>query len=729
MYIKNLSAREMKASNEPFVKLLDNYNVEYAIPVYQRNYDWGRKQCRRLWDDIVSIIGVDGYHFFGSVVHKYDSMREHVVIDGQQRLTTVSLLLMAMHKLGSEGEKECDDDMLGKIKSLYCFSRNGGLYPKIRHVDRDKEAYTAVLRGDSDGYDRKHNATRNYNNFVAWVRECQYGIGEIFDAVERLQIVDVELGQNDNPQLIFESLNSTGLALTDGDKIRNFILMNLADGDQGEYYRKYWKDIERNSNYTCSEKDGRTAVTRFVRDFLTVRTADVPRMEDVYPKFKDYYRKRAVEGKTAEDLLAEMKAFSRYLWEVENGETGHACIDRVLKRIALLQFTVCHPFLLNLLNALRVGDITEKDMEGAVRLTENYLLRRVVCNAQSYAQNKIFESLYRVARQSAEKDGVGMVDALVAHLTSKAVSGRFPDDGEFAKNLMWRNIYGLNANKRTYILHMFNGGYSKEGDTSVVAKLRSKQLSVEHIMPQKLTAEWKKALGPEAEIVHRRWLNTIANLTLTAYNGTFGNRNFLHKLRDAEDDAGNKVGFSVSPLPINDYVKRQVEWTEKQLEERQGLMVKAAIEEIWPYPQTEYRISEGSYEELSLEAAPEDFTGTLCISCTISGKAVSMEEGDSWKNIVKAIVRRLDKVYHEALLDMAGEPEGLELKDSGVKYGYEEVVPGVFFCVDSSTDVKIRRLAEICSRIGIGLSEVVFQVQYKKGAWRKPKAKLPTLPF
>ena len=247
----------MKGSEQKLVAYMQGSNKRFVIPVYQRNYDWKTENCKQLYDDLVKVVrNKRKSHFFGSIVSVYNSdgaNDEFLVIDGQQRLTTVSLLLLAMYNLLEQKIIVPVKAMLSeRIYEEYLIDKwqDKDTRIKLKPVKNDRLAFERLFGGDSE-YIPESNLTINYQYFYERIQKEEIVIDELFDAICRLEIISIRLNQDDNPQLIFESLNSTGVALSEGDKIRNFILMGLPAKQQNEYYETYWNRIEECTGRIC----------------------------------------------------------------------------------------------------------------------------------------------------------------------------------------------------------------------------------------------------------------------------------------------------------------------------------------------------------------------------------------------------------------------------------------------------------------------------------------------
>lgn len=706
----------MEARKTTLESLFTGDDTNYIIPVYQRNYSWTSKQCKQLFQDILSIIETDREHFFGSVVLCHVKHHTSSVIDGQQRLTTVSLIWLAMAKLIKDGVKQATSTLAANIRMKYCYEslEDGTIKPRLVHVEKDRAAFVALIEGKEDAFEKDSYVTQNFHLFYEWMKNSDHSLVEFYNAIKNLMMVWIEVDTKDKPQLIFESLNSTGLALTDGDKIRNFILMNLEANLQESYYKKYWIDIEKFSNYSGSQKNAQEAVTLFVRDYMTAQTTRIPALRDVYFKFKEF---TSHKGLTAEELLIDMLKYSRYLFEIENATTKSSKLNIVLKRLALLEMSVCHPFEFKLLDDFYSKKVNEDELSKILVVVESYIFRRLVCEVPTNALNKIFASLYDVAEKLVQKAGISFYEAICYLLTSRKGTGRFPSDEEFMVALATKNIYKMRAKNKIYTFYRLNAGNSAEGDTSVIDKMQPDEngnvvLSIEHIMPQTLNADWKQTLGGEEEAtrLQETWEHTIANLTLTAYNSSYSNSNFTTKLTLKTED-GLGIGFKYSPLHINEFIKQQTSWGEPQLKLRLSEIQHESIE-IWKMPISEYKPTVKEAESLSLEDETEDFTNTIFIDCYINGEQLPIKQDENWVNVLIGIIKYLYREYKFDLQKIANDDSLTVLQNETNKYMNSVLVQdGIYAYLKSSTAIKIGILKDIFEELGLEQDSLVFHVK------------------
>lgn len=574
----------MKGSEAKLVSYMQGADKRFVIPVYQRNYDWRIENCKQLYDDLIKIIRSDRKsHFFGSVVsvHNDGEYNEFLIIDGQQRLTTMSLLMLSMYNLMKEGVvTSAQGNLSDKIFKTYLIDewQEDETRIKLKPVKNDSKAF-AMLFGDAGDHVRESNLTINYNYFYSRIQKGEISVDELYTAITRLEIINITLNQDDNPQLIFESLNSTGLALSEGDKIRNFILMGLPVKEQAEYYDAYWNRIEVCTNYD---------VSLFIRDYLSVKQQAISPMSKVYVTFKDYVED--VQTQT-EELLRDMLAYAKRYEILLKGKTGDRALNACINRLNRLETTVTRPFFLEVLRLWEDGTLLASDVCEIFLFTESYLFRRTICDLPANAVNKIFLLLHKeIIRFDGGADDYAAKFKYA--LLTRSDRGRFPADAEFVEALSARQVYQMNSKNKLYILERFENFGTVE-DKDVYRHVDDGTYSIEHIMPQHLTPAWVEELGADFEEIHTVWLHRLANLTLTAYNAKYSNSSFKEK-RDMTN------GFRESGVRMNTWIAQQEKWTFSELEERSSRLVNQALK-IWARPSTDYKPIEKQLDSCTLD--------------------------------------------------------------------------------------------------------------------------------
>ena len=485
----------MKGSEGKLLEYMQGTKKRFVIPVYQRNYDWKTENCKQLFDDLVKVARQHrSSHFFGSIVSSYvpsGRFTEYLVIDGQQRLTTVSLLLLAMHNLIIEGKVHPQtESMAQEILEDYLVDKYQPRETriKLKPVKNDRAAFEKLFDSDEE-HDKKSNLTYNYEYFYNRIQKEEITIEELYDSLFALEIINIDLTPDDDPQLIFESLNSTGLALSEGDKIRNYVLMGLPAKDQIEYYEKYWNKIE-----LCTGYD----VSMFMRDYLSVKQLTIPAIGRIYVSFKTYVEDNTLE---TEDLLKDLLDYARSYEILLKGKSTDkekstdTLLNACIYRLNRLETTITRPFFLEVLRIYKKGILSLGDVREIFLLTENYLFRRNICDLPTNALNKIFLMLHReIVRYDG--DETNYLEKLKYALLSKTDRGRFPRDEEFQEAIGTRQVYLMNIKNKAYILERFEN-YGIDEDKDIYRHLDDGTYSIEHIMPQNLTPDWVEDLGED----------------------------------------------------------------------------------------------------------------------------------------------------------------------------------------------------------------------------------------
>ncbi len=685
----------MKGSECKFVKYMDGSDKRFVIPVYQRNYDWKTENCRQLYDDLVKIVkGNRKSHFFGSLVSVYNPEGDHeefLVIDGQQRLTTVSLLFLAMYNLIEKGIVTPEDDKLKqRIFENYLVDKYQpeDTRIKLKPVKNDQMAF-GKLFAEPESYIRESNLTVNYQYFYDRIQKQEITIDQLYAAIRCLEIIDIKLNTEDNPQLIFESLNSTGLDLSEGDKIRNFILMGLPTKEQDEYYDKYWNRIE-----ICTKYD----VSAFIRDYLSVKQQAIPQQKKVYVNFKDYVELGDIQ---TEPLLKDMLDYAKRYQVLLEGKTGNAALDACIFRLNRLETTVTRPFFLEVLRLYDERTLTLAQVTDVFLTTENYLFRRTICDLPTSSLNKIFLMLHReVIRYDGTEENY--VDKFKFALLSKRERARFPRDDEFVEAFAERQIYSMNSKNKIYIMERIENFGTAE-DKDIYRHCDDGTYSIEHIMPQHLTPSWQKELGEDYEQIHEKWLHRMANLTLTAYNSKYSNSSF-------EEKKTMQNGFDDSGIRMNTWIAKKDKWTLTELEERNDYLMQRALE-IWASPVTAYKPEERQMDSYTLDDDAE-LTGRLIARFTFKNTEQPVA---SWVEMFQKVVQILYDEDKTIITKLALSDEDNIAVHFGTNPGAFskclEVGDGIYVWTNTSTQSKISVLNRLFKLYDEDPSDLVFYLR------------------
>ena len=691
----------MKGDAKPLVQFMDGADKRFIIPVYQRNYDWKEEQCKQLYDDLVKLVVKNRKnHFFGSIVSVHDPdgySQEYLIIDGQQRLTTVSLLLLAMFNLLNQGTIKTEKaNIAQKIYEEYLVDKFQPAEKriKLKPIKNDQDAFSRLF-GDEEDFVQSSNVTQNYRYFSNRILRQEITADQLYHAISRLFIIDISLSQDDNPQLIFESLNSTGLDLSEGDKIRNYILMGLSTDRQEKYYTKFWHPIEIKTDFD---------VSTFIRDYLSIKQQQTPNIRRTYFSFKEY-----VEGlldPNLDDLLSDLLAYAKRYEYLSKPKSINYLLTSCIRRLNRLDITVIRPFLLEILRIHEEGKLTENEMTEVFRVVENYLFRRSICDLPTNSLNKIFLLLHKDVVKLNGSSESRYVEKLKYILCSKRERARFPEDNEFAAALAQRDIYAMQPRNRGYLFERFENGDSRE-DKDIYGRVDDGTYTVEHIMPQHLTTDWRDALGEEYESIHSTWLHRLANLTLSAYNSKYSNRSFQEK-RDMTD------GFRESGFRLSLPLVQLDQWTLPEIENRSKTLVQHALT-LWPYVNTAYVPSQIQLEECTLDD-DVNLTGTQIMKFYFMGKEFG---APNWTDMYQKVVAQLhegDKVVLNRLADNSDNEDGLKAYVSRTAEQFLQSYPledKLFLQTHASTATKVTLLRKFFKLFNTDPNDLIFY--FKQG--------------
>ncbi|WQR94294.1 DUF262 and DUF1524 domain-containing protein [Helicobacter pylori] len=535
---------------------------QFVIPIYQRVYSWGKEQCEQLWDDIIKIGGddkMDG-HFIGSILYvQVDDTHSSplLIIDGQQRLTTITLLFIALRDHLNDEDEFLKKFSHKKVESYLINSDEKG-DNKFRLIlpESDKDTLLSLI----DENKRKPSEpsvkiVENFKLFEKWISENTGKLETIFKGLEKLMIVWIALDKGkDDPQLIFESMNSKGIELTQTDLIRNYIVMETEIEKQEDFYNGYWRAMEEDFKQSKRED----LFNKFVRHYLTIKTGKIPIEKRVYEAFKDYQQKEGIE---IEDLLKDLQKYCGYFCQIAFKKEDNKDLNKALSFLVDLEMDVVYPLLLELYSDYKDGVLSKQDFIPIIYLIESYICRRAVCGLGTNSLNKVFPF---VTKKINKDQYLESIKVHFGYLTEKQ---RFPNNDEFKEHFITIDFYHFQ--KKKYFLERIESFDTNE-------PVNTKECTIEHIMPQTLTEEWERDLGENFQAIHDKYLHTIGNLTLTGYNQEYSNKSFQEK-RDMEK------GFKQSPLRLNQSLKDLEPFGEKKIEKRANDLADWALK-IWTYP-------------------------------------------------------------------------------------------------------------------------------------------------
>lgn len=631
----------MKGYAKPLHEFIEGHKIQFVIPVYQRNYDWLIDNCDQLFSDLVKLSRSNRCsHFFGSIVtSSADSSYNRLVIDGQQRLTTISLLLLAGIKavkadaIEISEESKIDEAYEVFLKAKFC---NSDRKIKLVPIENDRIAYDKIFN-EEDSFDEDSKVTRNYRHFYDLLTRKPQALSfdQLLDAIERLQIISIELDSDDDAQLIFESLNSTGLALTEADKIRNYLLMSLTPEEQHMCFKNYWQKIEQATE---------NQPTKFLRDYLTIQQQlqRPVRQSNIYYEWKKY-----MDGHDRKEELVKMLDYAHYYQQVTEAKLSTAKLSEKMRHICNIETDVTNVFFIQFLKYASANNLSEDEIFKVIDLVENYLARRIVCNMPGNALTQVFCALHKDVLKSIEEYSSANVelgnsysDILTYHIMRRDGNYQLPRDMQFVESIKTRDAYHMLKPFQIFLFERLENSVHGEYN-DVATDMKKRDATIEHIMPQTLNGDWKAMLGDNFEEIQDKYLHTFANLTLTGINSELSNKPFEIK-RDGKK-IGNEIypGYKNSKYRLTKNVTLCDKWTEIELQNRCNEIV-ATFLRLYPLPQTTFKPLPKPVDEVSLE--DESFTPT-----NRQLKGFRLYDNDysetTWKDMLLRVVKMITEKY------------------------------------------------------------------------------------
>lgn len=613
----------MEARKIKLLEFIGNGKKTFNIPVYQRNYDWKEEQCRKLFEDIQNIVKSDYEieHFLGTVVFVSSksemNFNEYVLIDGQQRITSIMLLLKVLH------EKVTDENDKEEIWEEYLINKRApeeNLRIRLKPVESDGMPYKKLI--EENDISLTSNVCKNYRLFEKLIQESNYSAEEIYKALGKIELVYIQLEKgkkSENPQMIFESLNSTGLSLTQGDLIRNYLLMNHEYEKQKMLYKNFWLEIEKR---ITNEK-----ISDFVRDYLTMKNGSISNKDKVYDDFKKYIKQNN-ENMDEEGILEELKTYSEYYSWFLNGNSPNNKINEKLSEFRYLRNTTVYPLILSVFeDTYSYKNINENELFDILNLLISYIFRRSVCGYTTNSLNKVFASIVVLLKS---KD-------IYKQIEKGLMNKSFPGDEEFRAEFIKCNFYKKGTEFCKYTLKLLEIFENKE-------QTDMENITIEHIMPQTLNSEWRIELGSKFEQIHSEYINTIGNLTLTGYNPELSNKNFELKKRYYEE----------SNIKMSREIANYDKWKDTEIKDRAEQLFEKA-KRIWKLPQgyDNKNIDNLEYGKNYLLGSNINITGKKPSKLIISGKEYSIK---SWKELIEKLCLELYELEPRILRELIYNP-------------------------------------------------------------------------
>lgn len=697
----------MKGYAKSLYEFIEGNKIQFIIPVYQRNYDWLVENCDQLLNDLVKLSHSNRQsHFFGSIVtSSADCSYDRLVIDGQQRLTTISLLLLAGIKAVKDGAIEISDQK--RIEEAYEAFLNAKFCNterkiKLVPIDHDKIAYDKIYNNE-ELLDENSKLTRNYRHFYdKLTRKPQVlSFDQLLDAIERLQIISIELDKDDDAQLIFESLNSTGLALTEADKIRNYLLMSLTPDEQQFCFENYWQKIELATE---------SQPTRFLRDYLTIKQQlqRPVRLSNIYFEWKKY-----MVGHDRKKELIEMLNYARYYQKVTEAKLLTSKLSDKMRHICNIETDVTNVFFIQFLKYVSTNALSEDEVYKVIDLVENYLARRIVCNMPANALTQVFCALHKDVLRSIEEYGSANIeltcsysDILTYHIMRRDGNYQLPRDVQFVEAIKTRDAYHMLKPFQIFLFERLENAVHGEYN-DVATEMKKKSTTIEHIMPQTLNSEWKSMLGDNFEEIQEKYLHTFANLTLTGINSELSNKPFAVK-RDGKT-IGKELypGYKNSKYRLTRNVTLCEKWTETELRNRCNEIVETFLR-LYPLPQTAFKPLQKPIDEVALEEETFSPTNRQLKGFRLFGNEYAET---TWKDMLLRVVKVVAQKYTD-IVDALYDTEGFfwSAERADTKY-CTLIAPQKYLWTSMDNKSKLRCLRFLFEKCDIAESELVMLLE------------------
>lgn len=671
--------------------LLDMFNSRntFHIPVYQRNYDWKKEQCEKLIHDIERAVDRNAKEYFiGSFVlvlkedeENFFSTNSFYIIDGQQRITTILLLLLAMLDYAKNNK---DYDLKNKIETLI-FSdvekHSGRLF--LKQIQRDDKYLNDIIdnRKLESG---SSNIINNYLFFKEKLNNDEEYIKKLLKGLPLLKGIKITLEQEDEPQIIFETLNATGLSLKEGDKIRNYILMYK---NQETLYKNYWVKIEENCMQNLDDKN----VSTFIRSFLAIENKDFSKESEVYNNFKKY-----LEDKNNEDVLKELLKYSEYYNIIlDTKKEKNKNIKIKLDNIKELKVNVLNPLIILLLKYRDDNYISDDILFDSLHLIENYILRRLICSKPTNALNKICISLIKKITSFFENNkSDNFIDYMSLSLIDLKGSGEFPDNSNVINSIIEKDVYKSVLSK--FILTRLEHLNSKE-------KIDIENITIEHIMPRTLNDSWKDLIGNNYKEIHKKYIDTLGNLTLTGYNSELSNNNLQDKIKVYKNSKFTFLNKDL--LNLND-------WNENIIIERSKRLINELLK-YYKYPNIIINETDDILEYPLDDSI--DFSGMNIYSFEYKNKKYDVSKWAGFLTKILTLIYEEDSVNFSNLI-FKDEIFRNKISDKEFFYNYGKVTKtesNFFVNTDTDTNTKIKLIINVLDKLSISTDEITLYIKNK----------------
>lgn len=746
----------------------------YEIPCYQRSYSWSQKDCEDIYEDIISLYhqradDKSATHFIGSVVcQKLNNSptSDLFIIDGQQRLTTMYLFYLALSRVAKERAKKANDsddidyDEFAKtiaaeiISDGNTYKRDSVVKHRFKLFKQDQVAMNALFAGNKDCFIKDSLLTKNYNFFYKTISDEEVvPLNELYEITDYVIFVRIGLEASDDAQLIFESLNSKGLELSEGDKIRNFVLMGIDQNEVKDCYEYKWLPVEQN----CNSAKNKDPLSDFIQHYLTIHCnrSKVPNKRSLYVSFKDYLLAKSNNKLSSHIKINEMNELCDYselykrinscsypLYEYcdtnlkpQERSDLQFSIEQSLNGLFALDYSVHIPFTMECMRLHQQHKISGYELLSVLQLEETFFLRRMVCGRDSQGLNRLFQDWASKIHQKLPAEGLlAKLESIMCSSNSGSVSA-IPNDEQFKLCLHDNDFYlkTRNSDAIKYILERFVN-FSDDGKPNRELIAITAKYSIEHIMPQKLTQEWKVSLVVNAEAIHSTWLNRLANLTLLPlpFNSKNSNNSFNFKCT-------HEHGFANNRSPLNQEIAaigKCEHWGPEEMETRAQSLIKKALK-LWPYPKYEQNSVPNKQAELIDEENPDNVFD-YCLAEEDEDKLTRTKptgyefmghhyDVNGWVNLQRQLIPQLFKInpelIHSCLNDEAQKIKPLKSylrrpeQFSDMKIDSDLLVKldnEAWFSIRGATPVKVKVLKQLFELLGLEPKEMTIHLKRTK---------------
>lgn len=613
---------------------------QYILPLFQRSYSWDKKEWDILWEDLCELAEMDNprSHFIGSIVNMPttsvpEGVSKYMLIDGQQRITTVFIILSLLRDLANQNE---DKEFAEEINNTLLVNpyKKGNDYFKLMPTQIDRDEFKKLIQNQLDGSESQ--IKKAYNYFESKLKRNPIDKNLLKKLITNyLSIVSIVLDNDDNPYLVFESLNAKGRPLTQADLIKNYFFMRIHIDQQNEVYTRYWQPMETR----LGEK-----LTDYIRHYLMM-DGSIVKQNDVYHSLKD-----KVDQNNAIEYLKDLSNTSIYYQKLISPENeSDNMIKKYLFRLNRIEVTTAYPLLLNFYKSFASNKITSSQFTELLKLLENYLIRRFVSGLPTNQLNKIFPTVIISLNSNYQNQ---FIDGIKAILPTKG----YPKNSTFRKSILESKLYGGGDRsiKTKLILETIEESFDHRELVSF------NNLTIEHVMPQTLSEWWQNYLGDDWEIVYELQLHNIGNLTLTGYNSELSNDDFPSK----------KKLYADSHLEINKYFATVTEWKKNDIEKRAKTLAEIMIN-IWPYF--------GNDDPEGIEI--QDVTGKTPQVLTIMGQYFSV---NNWRDVLENTLNVLADVDPETFDLLINEHPNILNRDKSKLRAIRELKNGCYVEVNLS---------------------------------------------